>query len=74
MILWILLTEHLAGYATTSSEPATSTDPSWATALELMDEGIRLVHEGEIEAALGRLNESISVRETSGGWFNVGVR
>ena len=63
----------MADYATMSSDPATSTDPSWAKALELMDEGVKLVHEGDVAAALGRLKESIGIRETSGGWFNVGV-
>ena len=61
------------GFATTSSDPASSTDPSFSRALNLLGEGTRLIEEGDVEGALSKYKESVKVKETSGGFFNLGV-
>ena len=62
-----------SGFATTSSDPASSTDPSFSRALDLLGEGTRLIEEGDVEGALSKYKESVKVKETSGGFFNLGV-
>ncbi len=63
----------IVGYATTTSDPATPSDPTLDKALDLIEFGTRLLEEGDLEAARGSYRESLAVKDTSGGWFNLGV-
>ncbi|ORX37227.1 hypothetical protein BD324DRAFT_650833 [Kockovaella imperatae] len=59
--------------ATSTSEPPSSTDPSFAKALRLLEDGTRLIESGDVQGALEKYKESVNVKETSGGYFNLGV-
>lgn len=63
----------MSGYATSTSEPGTTVDPSLSKALDLIDNGTRELEEGDVEGAKKLYEESLKVQETSGGWFNLGV-
>jgi hypothetical protein len=61
-----------SGYAT-ASEPGGLKDPSITKANELVEAGTVALDQGDLEGAIAKYRESISVKETSGGWFNLGV-
>ncbi|ORY30559.1 hypothetical protein BCR39DRAFT_494484 [Naematelia encephala] len=64
---------QLRQYASTSSEPDSTSDPTLSRALELIDRGTEAFEKGELRAAKELYEESVGVRETSGAWFNLGV-
>lgn len=68
-----MLTPLFEGYATSSTEPGTTTDPSLSKALDLIESGTRELEEGDIEGAKRIYEQSLKEHETSGGWFNLGV-
>lgn len=60
-------------YATTTPDPASPEDPTINRALNLIESGTRSLEEGDLEAARVSYKDSLGVKETSGGWFNLGV-
>lgn len=54
-------------------EPASPSDPTIDLALDLVESGTRSLEEGDLDAARGTYKDSLAVKETSGGWFNLGV-
>ena len=63
---------HPYRYASSSSS-SSPTDPALAQALSLLDTGTRSLEEGDLDGALVKYKESLKLKETSGGWFNLGV-
>ena len=64
---------HYVGYASITSDPASPSDPSLDRALDLIENGTRALEEGDLEAARVNYKHSLGIKETSGGWFNLGV-
>ena len=57
-----------------TTDPSSSSDPTLDRALDLIESGTRSLEEGDLDAARGSYKDSLGVKETSGGWFNLGVR
>ena len=62
-----------SGYAVITSDPSSSSDPTLDRALDLIESGTRSLEEGDLDAARASYKDSLRVKETSGGWFNMGV-
>lgn len=41
--------------------------------MTLLDEGTKMLEEGDLDGARGKYKQSLDVKPTSGGWFNLGV-
>jgi hypothetical protein len=54
--------------------PSETFDPSFNRANELVAEGSKALEDGDLSAASSKYRESLHIRETSKGWFNLGVR
>ncbi|KAK4683591.1 hypothetical protein P7C73_g6647, partial [Tremellales sp. Uapishka_1] len=61
------------GYATPTSTTSSASDPTLTQALDLVESGTRELEEGDVESARRIYRESLDVKETSGGWFNLGA-
>ncbi|WWC88646.1 uncharacterized protein L201_003559 [Kwoniella dendrophila CBS 6074] len=59
------------GYATSSGE-SSSIDPSLTKALDLIELGTKHLEEGDLNKAAKYYKESIELKETSEGWYNLG--
>lgn len=61
------------GFASSTSSPPSSTDPTLDQANDLIDKGTKELEEGNLEGAKKAYMESIEMKATSGAWFNLGV-
>jgi Tfp pilus assembly protein PilF len=61
-----------AAYATGPNPPSTS-DSVLGHAQALLDDGTRALEEGDLQRAKGLYQQSVATKETSGGFFNLGV-
>jgi hypothetical protein len=61
------------GFASSTSTPPSSTDPTLDQANDLIDKGTKELEEGNLDGAKRAYLESIGMMETSGAWFNLGV-
>ncbi|TIB80195.1 TPR-like protein [Wallemia mellicola] len=69
-----LITKPLFGYRWASTSGASSTvDPAESEAFEEMEEGTRLLNEGDLEKAKEHYERSLNIRTTAMGLFNLGV-
>ncbi|KAK6908009.1 hypothetical protein I204_05984 [Kwoniella mangroviensis CBS 8886] len=59
------------GYATSSGE-ATTVDPAFTKALDLLEAGTRALEDGDLSKAAKLYRESVEAKETSEGWHNLG--
>ena len=64
---------YISGYASTTAEPASASDPTLDRALDLIESGTHALEDGDLDAARVCYKDSLDVKETSGGWFNLGV-
>lgn len=60
-------------YASSSADSSSTTDPGLERAVTLLDEGTKMLEEGDLDGARGKYKQSLDVKPTSGGWFNLGV-
>jgi len=63
----------MEGYASSTSTPPSSTDPTLDQANDLIDKGTKELEDGNLEGAKKAYLDSIGIKETSGAWFNLGV-
>lgn len=61
-----------SGHAS-SSASISPTDPTLDKAYDLVESGTRELEEGDLEGAKKLYQESLGVKETASGWFNLGV-
>ncbi|TYJ58330.1 hypothetical protein B9479_000876 [Cryptococcus floricola] len=58
-------------YATPSSSPSSSTDPNLTKAQELIESGTRALEDQDLSAARVFYQQSVDVKETPEGWYNL---
>jgi hypothetical protein len=56
-----------------SPGPSNPSDPSYAKANDLIEEGGKALEEGDIPIAIEKYKASIQIKESSIAWFNLGV-
>ena len=60
-------------YATSGPDSSTAEDPTLARSIELLEQGTLALEQGDLEGAKKFYKESVDVKTSSGGWFNLGV-
>ena len=60
-------------FASSSSSTSTSEDPTLPRAVELIEKGTAALEEGDLEEARKWYMQSVEVKGTTGGWYNLGV-
>ncbi|GAA5981248.1 hypothetical protein JCM11641_005624 [Rhodosporidiobolus odoratus] len=63
----------LARMASTTSGPSTSFDPQTLAAQEALDQGTECLQKGDFQGAMEAYKRSVKVKETSIGYYNLGV-
>ncbi|WWD18655.1 hypothetical protein CI109_103108 [Kwoniella shandongensis] len=58
-------------YATPSSTPSSTIDPTLTRALDLLEKGTRALEDGDLAGAAKLYRESVEAKETSEGWHNL---
>ncbi|KAK8858760.1 hypothetical protein IAR55_002989 [Kwoniella newhampshirensis] len=58
-------------YATPSSSPSSTIDPTLTRALDLLEAGTRALEDGDLASAAKLYRQSVEAKETSEGWHNL---
>lgn len=60
-------------YASSGTDSSTAEDPTLARSIELLEQGTSALEQGDLEGAKKFYKQSVDVKSSSGGWFNLGV-
>ncbi|KAK1925872.1 TPR-like protein [Papiliotrema laurentii] len=60
-------------WASSTSESSTPHDPTLAESINLLENGTAALEQGDLEGARKLYKQSVEVKPTSGGYFNLGV-
>jgi len=60
-------------HASSGIDGSTAEDPTLARSIELLEQGTAALEQGDLEEAKKLYKQSVDVKKSSGGWFNLGV-